>query len=305
MRAGLLFACWLLLTGVAHADDPPAPECVAPGVFEETRHEPGEYTRGLLWRLSKPGRAPSFLFGTIHVADDAIVELPAVVGEALDNAQSFAMEVVPDAADLMSFSSRMYFTDGRKLSDMLSRPLFEKVVRLLGRYHLPADAISLFKPWAAFLTMSYPPDFREVLDMQLLARARENGAAVSGLETLREQLEIFDTMALEKQIRLLVDTACNYRSVEADFEKMKSLYLARDLAGLYAYGQRYSQADDELYNELINKVLIERNYTMTERMLPLLNEGNAFIAVGAMHLPGREGMLALLARNQYEISLVY
>ena len=61
------------------------------------------------------------------------------------------------------------------------------------------------------------------------------------------------------------DTACHYEIVEADFEKMKSLYIARDLAGLYAYSQRYSQSDDDLYNELIKKLLIDRNYTMAEK----------------------------------------
>ncbi len=122
---------------------------------------------------------------------------------------------------------------------------------------------------------------------------------------MREQIDIFDTMTLDKQVKLLSDTACHYEIVEADFEKMKSLYIARDLAGLYAYSQRYSQSDDDLYNELIKKLLIDRNYTMAERMQPMLKNGNAFIAIGAMHLAGEEGVLSLLANNEYEISLVY
>ena len=58
-------------------------------------------------------------------------------------------------------------------------------------------------------------------------------------------------------------------------------------------------------NVLIKKILVDRNYTMTERMQPMLESGNAFIAIGAMHLPGEEGVLSLLAKNDYEISLVY
>ncbi|MFT5133070.1 MAG: hypothetical protein ACI9SC_001539, partial [Gammaproteobacteria bacterium] len=145
----------------------------------------------------------------------------------------------------------------------------------------------------------------QVLDLQLLALARKNGAEVSGLETLREQVDIFDTMAIDKQLRLLSDTACHYDLVEVDFEIMKSLYVDRDLAGLYAYTQRYSQSDDDLYDELIKKLLIDRNHTMTERMQVMLQAGNAFIAIGAMHLVGEEGVLSLLAKNEYEISLVY
>jgi uncharacterized protein YbaP (TraB family) len=106
-------------------------------------------------------------------------------------------------------------------------------------------------------------------------------------------------------VKILSDTACHYDIVEADFEKMKSLYIARDLAGLYAYSQRYSLPDDDVYNELIKKLLIDRNYTMVERMQPILENGDAFIAIGAMHLPGDEGILSLLAKNNYKISLVY
>jgi uncharacterized protein len=106
-------------------------------------------------------------------------------------------------------------------------------------------------------------------------------------------------------VKILGDTACHYEVVESDFEKMKALYLDRDLAGLYAYSRRYSLSDDQLYLDLIQKLLVNRNYIMTERMQSALDKGRAFIAIGAMHLPGDEGVLALLTKNGYEISTVY
>ncbi len=282
-----------------------APECEVLQEFEAVISRSSQYDRGLLWKISKAGSTPSYLFGTIHVADESITRLPAKVASVLNKANIFVMEVVPEPEEIQSFASLMYFTDGRKLSDLVSTALFDEVVRLLSVYHLQEEAITLIKPWAAFLTISYPPDLRPVLDMQLLDLARGNGAEISGLETLDEQIDIFDTMALDKQVKLLSDTVCHYETVEEDFEKMKSLYIDRDLAGLYAYGQRYSQADDKLYNELVKKLLIKRNYIMAERMRPMLAFGNAFIAIGAMHLPGEEGVLSLLAADEYEISLVY
>ena len=282
-----------------------APECEALEQFEDVKLVVGVFGSGLLWKISKPDTPSSYVFGTIHVADESIVNLPKEVSGALAKMKTFAMEVVPDSSDIREFAGLMYFADGKKLSDLLSKPLFNEVVRLLNAYHLPEQAIALMKPWAAFLIMSYPPEFGQVLDMQLLEMARNFGAKAVGLESLQEQLDIFNKMALDKQVKLLSDTACHYDVVESDFGKMKALYLARDLAGLYTYSQRYTLSDDDLYNELIKKLLIDRNHTMAERMQPILQDGNAFIAIGAMHLPGENGVLSLLAKNDYEISLVY
>ncbi|MBT7952588.1 MAG: TraB/GumN family protein [Gammaproteobacteria bacterium] len=282
-----------------------APECQVLDEYEEITAATGEFDNGLLWKISKAGSPHSYVFGTIHVSDESIVKLPEEVSGALNQAKTFAMEVVPEPSELMTFASLMYFSDGRKLNDLISEPLFDEVVKLLASYHLPEEAVELLKPWAAFLTMSYPPEFGQVLDMQLLEKARQLGVIVTGLESMQEQIDIFNTLTLDHQIKILSDTACHYDMVEADFTKMKSLYIARDLGGLYAYSQRYSLSDEEVYNVLIKKILVDRNYTMTERMQPMLESGNAFIAIGAMHLPGEEGVLSLLAKNDYEISLVY
>jgi uncharacterized protein len=282
-----------------------APECQVLEEYEEITAETGEFDNGLLWKISKAGSPHSYVFGTIHVSDESIVKLPKEVSGALNQAKTFAMEVVPEPSELMTFASLMYFSDGRKLSDLISEPLFDEVVKLLASYHLPVEAVELLKPWAAFLTMSYPPEFGQVLDMQLLEKARQLDVTVTGLESMQEQIDIFNTLTLDHQIKILSDTACHYDMVEADFTKMKSLYIARDLGGLYAYSQRYSLSDEEVYNVLIKKILVDRNYTMTKRMQPMLESGNAFIAIGAMHLPGEEGVLSLLAKNEYEISLVY
>ena len=239
------------------------------------------------------------------MSDEKVTTLPEEVAASLNNSSVFAMEVVPEPGEIMSFAQLMYFNDGRRLSDIVSFQLFARIEKLLSAYHMSSEAVQFIKPWAAFLTMSYPAEFGQVLDLQLLERARENGARIKGLETLLEQVGIFENMALEKQLRLLADTACHYDVMETDFEVMKSLYIARDLAGLYNYAQRYAQPDDELYNELIDKLLIRRNHSMARRIQDLLVEGDAFIAVGAMHLAGEEGLLSLLANQDYEVSRVY
>ncbi|MGH8120685.1 MAG: TraB/GumN family protein, partial [Gammaproteobacteria bacterium] len=74
---------------------------------------------------------------------------------------------------------------------------------------------------------------------------------------------------------------------------------------LYNFTRINSLADEQFYADLFRELLTDRNRVMVERMQPILDAGNAFIAIGAMHLPGADGVLSLLAREGYRISAVY
>ena len=161
------------------------------------------------------------------------------------------------------------------------------------------------KPWAAYLTMSYPADMGIILDQRLLRLALEAGLDTMGLESMLEQGGLFNSFSLDDQVRLLTDAVCHRALLEADFAKMISLYTEEDLAGLSSYGQRYSFSDNSLYETLTERLLTRRNRIMVERMQAALETGNAFIAVGALHLSGEEGILALLERRGFEITRVF
>lgn len=138
-----------------------------------------------------------------------------------------------------------------------------------------------------------------------MSLAQENGATVSGLESLKEQGEIFNQLSLDEQVKLLRDTVCHYDIVEEDFSAMKAFYLKRDLGGLYNYAQRYSMSNEPVYKKLMKKLIVDRNNAMVERMQPMLKKGKSFIAIGAMHLTGEGGVLALLEAQGYRVSVIF
>ncbi len=300
-----IFFLGLILTSFAWAGSLIAPECRSLTLNEEAYSGPSKYSQGLLWKVSKAGIQSSYIFGTIHVADENILSLPPAVSGALNSSDIFVMETLPDPTQILCFFNMMYFSDGKRLNEMLSKQLFEKTVEILSAYHLPAEAVAVMKPWAAFLTMNYPPNMGPVLDLKLLHIAQNNGNDVYGLETMEEQGNVLNGMDNEAQIRLLTDTVCHYDIVIEDFEKMKLFYLNRDLKGLFEFIHKYSTSNDAVYEELLERLLSKRNYIMAERMQPMLKDGNAFIAIGAMHLPGDEGVIHLLVQQHYDISLVY
>lgn len=126
-----------------------------------------------------------------------------------------------------------------------------------------------------------------------------------GLETMDEQLQVFDGLPIQDQVQLLRE-ALKYQSHNAEqMDQLMKAYLNRDLAALAAVSDQYQSRAGSAYDKLMDRLLAKRNHRMLERMQPRLIEGSAFIAVGALHLPGREGLLTLLENNGYRVSPIY
>lgn len=310
MKSNLRHTLFILFSGLlyAHASWPVSsepPGCESLKLIPGYASNPVRYGKGILWRISSPGVKDSYLFGTIHVSDKRILNVPQQVSQALDHSSIFVMEAVPDLEQAATFSSMMFFQDGKHLDQLVTKPVFSKTVDILQSYMIPEQVVEIMKPWAAYVTMNYPPQNGTVLDLELMNRASMKGTEIKGLETMVEQGEIFNKMPVDTQVRLLTDTVCHYDVVKSDFEEMEKLYLNRDTGGLYNYSNRFSTSDEAVYRDLIKKVLTRRNHKMVKRMQEVLKKGNAFIAIGALHLPTEDGVLSLLNRRGYVVSKIY
>ncbi len=262
---------------------------------------------GLLWEITGPGMKASYLFGTVHSEDPEVLQLPPPVRRAFDAAGSVVLEVRMDTDAIIQSGAAMLLTDGRTLPELVGRPLFEQTVRAMQPRGIPEDVLARMKPWAAATTLSLPPpETGEVLDMLLARQAGEAGKPLYGLETIREQLDIFDTMPEPDQVLMLRDVVENLAVIERMNRELLEAYKRRDLAGLQALSEQYMQAGDfKVSSELEQRLIVDRNRVMVERMQPYLDAGPVFIAVGALHLPGDEGMLNLLERRGYTLKVLY
>ncbi|MCK7497712.1 MAG: TraB/GumN family protein [Comamonadaceae bacterium] len=149
--AGLLGLLLSLPLAAAAADC----RAVAP---ERTAARPNDFGKGLLWRIDNAGAAPSYLFGTFHTSDPRITVLPCPVERAFDSAASYTMEVIMNGAGLVSMAEAMFFSDGRKLEDVLGSELYQEVVAILSRQDAAkARAIRHMKPWAVMMAFSGAP----------------------------------------------------------------------------------------------------------------------------------------------------
>jgi uncharacterized protein len=300
---------WLLgIALLAACSTTPPPDCAAQEDITEQRQRlsqaAGEvaYGQGLLWRVDWTGARPSYVFGTVHSKDPRITRLAKPVAAAFETAQSLAIEIVhtPEVDRVVEQTVKM---PGGNVERLVGPERFRQIRAAGARYGSPPEALRQLKPWALYLLFSLPPaeirDRKPALDFVLQESAEARGIPVYGLESVQEQLAMFDDLAPDRQVALL-DTALaeNWR-IDCWWQALKEVYLARELGFYVLLNEQRTAMDDDVYR------VEERNLRMVERMTDRLAEGGVFVAVGAMHLPGERGILNLLAARGYRISRVY
>lgn len=262
---------------------------------------------GLLWEISKPGIPPSYLFGTIHSEDPGVVNLPAAVQQAFAESGTIVLELLMDKDAMMYSATAMLMMDGRLLPDVIGQPLYDRVAAVIATRGITEPVLSRMKPWAVAVTLSVPAQKTgQVLDLVLYQEAVKQAKAVKGLETMQEQLDLFDDMPEADQITLLSDAVEYYPELDDMYRQMLEAYRARDLGALMRINDSYKEkGNQQMADDFQRRVIDERNQRMAERAQPMLQTGRAFIAVGALHLPGDKGLLNLLEQQGYRIRHVY
>lgn len=265
------------------------------------------FSQGVLFQIEKDGVSAGYLFGTIHSEDQRVLALPGPVERAFIESPRLYVEVDMDAANMLASVAGMLLDDGREITDLLEPSLYQRTVRAAAKMGLPEVALRHYKPWALAILLSLPPtETGRFLDLVLYQRARALNKEVAGLETISEQMDLFDTLSEDEQINLLRDALNNLDQLPTIFQALLDRYLKQDLQGLVEINQQLLDSSaSELADRFQVKVVDERNYRMVERLVAPLAQGGAFVAVGALHLPGEQGMLRMLERRGYRIVRKY
>lgn len=268
------------------------------------------FSRGLLWRVSKPGVAASHVFGTIHVADPRVLLIPEPVMQALAQSKSYAMEIRIDAAAEARFREAAQFEDGRRLEPLIGAEAYAQLRTSLRLREVPEEVIARMKPWAALANLTVTPEdyAQHTLDQKLYALARGRRLYTLGLESIEEQIAVFDGIPLDTQVALLKHGLAERAHFVGLLEPTIQSWLKRDLAMLDAVHERTMTRFPQMaehYRTLARHIVDNRSVVMAHRLYLPLREGRVFVAVGVDHLYGEKGLLRLLQKQGYRISRVY
>jgi hypothetical protein len=269
----------------------------------------GRFEHGLLWRVRAKNAAPSHIYGTIHVSDPRLAQLPAPVQKAFDGARTLMLEFVPDGYAKQRFLEAALFLDGQTLEQKIGAEDFERAYRHLAPFGLAREFVNKMKPWGVLLNLHNPKGGDgSPIDTQLLELARSRRMPLSQIEEVEEQVFTFDEFPMESQVALLKHSLAHAPELIVLGERTLEAYLARDLARIWRLREEFAARYPPIarHQAVMNKrVVHDRNVVMAFRMQRELRRGNAFIAVGALHLYGADGVLARLEADGYRAARVF
>jgi len=268
-------------------------------------HAQAPVEKSLLWEISgKRLPASSYLFGTIHLICPTDFSLSDSLKKAIAKTQQLALEIDMDDPGLMgAMTKTMFMADGKTLKAILNENDYSRL-QTFYKDSVGMD-ISTFDRAKPFVMMG--PLFNKVLDcqpqsyeMELMGLAGKQNSEVIGLETIEEQMAIFDTIPYAQQAKMLLAMIDSLPHAKTEFHDLVELYKKQDLAGLYALTMKSDfgmDGQDEV-------MLFKRNKAWIDRIAKVIKQKPTFIAVGAAHLGGEKGVIALLRKEGYMVKAI-
>jgi uncharacterized protein YbaP (TraB family) len=255
---------------------------------------------GLLWRIESPGGMVSHVFGTIHVDDVRVTDFSPVLLQALESGDVFMMETLPPG------NPALYFLPGHNLRELLSEQEWEQVRQLADERAMQDDVAMRLKPWLLAMMLGLPANMGPYTqDVRLYAKAQELGKETQGLESAEEHFTLLDSLNREEQLEILRSVLRRSEDEKVrDVESLLDAYLEGDAAVIAMVDEQVTgdTLPPALWQKMRVRLLDERNATMAKRIADKAMHSRLFVAVGAAHLAGEEGVLARLRRAGYRLS---
>lgn len=266
--------------------------------------------RALLWKIEGNGiKTKSYLFGTVHLIDEEQFFFPKKLQKIVKKSELLTMEIagVPDPVEVLKLS----MLDEGSFFDFFSENQSDSIFAWVEKNTSFSDVsfkmmIGKMRP---FVVAQILPELDEnnpnpgmenkkSYEMELEALAKEQNLEIEGLETVADQMGIFDLLSNDQQVEMVMEVIRNGTSTSNDeLEKIMKLYAQQDIDGLY----QMIAEDGELMDGMNDVLLNDRNKRWIPLIEKMISENSTFIAVGAGHLGGPNGVLRLLEAQGYKL----
>jgi len=279
--------------------------CASLGAPEQPKFAPALY-------VVRDVDSKIYLYGTVHVRPQGADWGGENAKSALAEAREVWTEL--DMGPGSEAESRVVVTElgvapaGRPLSSWLDEPGRARLSALTARLGMPDDALEHLRPWLASITLSMTPilqagyDPNSGVDRTIDALARAQGKQMRAFETARAQLGLFAGLTDEAQREMLMDAIAEAEAGPAQLAGLSAAWERGDLSIIEAMVVDDMRA---AYPELFDVIFRQRNVAWAEALdVEMKGAGVDFVAVGAGHIVGDEGLVALMRARGYRVSRV-
>ena len=257
----------------------------------------------LLWQISgKDLKNPSYLFGTFHLLCKDDIKFSEQLKNVLRSSDEVYMELdMDDPSTMLSGLLYMNMKDGKKLKDLYTDTEYKKVANYFtDSLGIPLMMLQSIKPYF-LVAMLYPKMMNcknaSGVEEGLMGIAKENKKEIKGLETMQFQASVFDSIPYEWQAKELLKNIDSFSIYKKEFDTMVLEYKNQQLSAMENLLAK-SEFGSDKYEDLL---LTKRNKNWVDQLKIIMKKESVFVAVGAGHLVGEEGLLNLLRKEGYTV----
>jgi uncharacterized protein YbaP (TraB family) len=258
----------------------------------------------LLWEISgKDLKKPSYLFGTYHLIGKDFVDTMKVLNEKLKSADVVVGELVMNDSVAIKLSD-YFIMKNNTLDHLLTKDEYKKVEDFFKEKAPEFDlkGVNSYKPTmiSIFITLFNASDMEipeKGIDESFQIFAKENNKKVIGLETVAFQGELLFGTDLEKQKKALLKAIQENAKNKVKVKELYHYYITQNMEKMNGFFKE----EDEDSKEFMNDMLKNRNKNWLNQLPDLMRNNSLFIAVGAGHLVGNDGLIKGLLNLGYTV----
>jgi uncharacterized protein YbaP (TraB family) len=257
--------------------------------------------KSLLWEVkARDGKTSSYLFGTIHAIDESKFYFPKKLEKITSKCDAICLEIAGITSNAPAIEKLML--PDKSLNDLFTKPQMDSI------YHWSEEFLFMkpkqfdenfgqVKPFLLlqFILKSSLPENTKSYELLFEEIAQKNKQELLGLETVDFQLSLFDNMSLEDQVKMVMESLRDEKNAKYKFEEMQQIYLEQNLDQLY----KITKDESSTFNR---SFLEDRNIDWIPKIESMMKDKAVFIAVGAAHLSGSEGVIELLIKKGYQVT---
>ncbi len=259
-----------------------------------------------VWTV-KGAKNTVYFAGSVHALPKEQAHFPEQLERAYQAVQNIVLEV--DLEDMNPLEAVQFISvngtlpGDKALKDVVGEQDYQRVAKLASTLGVPELAIAKLEPCAAALVLTqfaltrtgFDPQLG--IDMQITERAKADGKPVEGLETVIDQLSVFDGRSFEEQTRFLLDSTDDAAHLDEDLAKLVNAWRTGDLRALEKEFVKERAKSPELYDALLGV----RNRKWMPKIEALLDaEQDYLVVVGTLHFVGNDGLLKLLRKKGFK-----
>lgn len=262
---------------------------------------------GLLYKISgKNLKQPSYIYGTIHIICQNEMFGMEKLNGYIDQTEKVMMELdLSNPSELQVMLAGMIMPNGKTLKDFLTAEQYAKVDEMFkDNLGASVENFKSYKPFLLNVIIATSPKSLGCTapgsyDLSFSQTAAAKKKLIEGLETAAEQYAKTDTKPFEKQARELYEMALDPTKSINKFKMLLTVYKTQNSDELYKL------TDGELGDAQFQKIMLDdRNANWIPKIEKSIHEKSTFIAVGAAHLGGKNGVLNLLKAKGYTIEAI-